>query len=251
MPLPNSFTSVTEATGAELDDNFAAVGALTVIPCTVSGTDTLTLAPLSNTPAISAYANHIRFSGIAVADNTGATTARIGALGALNVYKDSPAGPVALQGGEIITDCAFTLIYDSALNSGAGGWHLVSTPLNAFGGSVSGSLAAPLFKGGTVSSSLMLVGSSLSTLTNVLSTNATVAFTVVPAQTAQDQNVALANSALGDQIAVGVTTVPAGAMYSGHVPAAGTIALRLLNAGAASIAAFTVIARLTAIRTVG
>ena len=241
MALPVAFTGNTTPTGEELDQDLAALGALGTIPCGVSGTNTLTLTQNADTPTTNAYANYMRFSGIAVADNTGATTARIGALGALNVYKDTPAGPVALSGGEIITDCAFTLIYDSALNSGAGGWHLVSTPLSAYGGSVSGSLSTPR----------LLVGSSLATLTSLLSTNATVAFTVAPTQTEQDQNVTLAGVALGDQIAVGVTTVPAGAMYSGHVPAAGTVALRLLNAGAASIGAFTVIARLTALRMVG
>lgn len=264
MALPYLFANVTAATGPQLDADFAAVGALTVIPCTVAGTNSLTLTPAANTPTINVYANYLRLSGIAAATNTAATSARYGALGLLNVYKDTAAGPVALAGGEIVQNCAFTLIYDSALNSGAGGWHLVSTPLSAFGGSVSGSLSAPtitatvisaasvagssLVSAGTLSGSLLNLGNA--TLTKILSTAATVSFTVAPTQTAQDQSVALANAALLDQIIVGVTAVPSGAAFSAYVPATGTVNLRLLNASAASIAAFSVVARLTALRTV-
>jgi hypothetical protein len=57
MALPTAFSNNTAPTGPELDGNFAAVGALTVIPCTVAGTNTLVLTPNANTPTINAYAN--------------------------------------------------------------------------------------------------------------------------------------------------------------------------------------------------
>jgi hypothetical protein len=65
---------------------------------------------------------------VAVASNSGATTARVGSLAVLPVYKDKSGGPTALAGGEIIIHNFVTLIYDAALNSGGGGFHLM-TPL--------------------------------------------------------------------------------------------------------------------------
>jgi hypothetical protein len=67
----------------------------------------------------------MQFTGVATASNTGGVTAQIaGFVGTFPVYKDTSGGPVALVGGELILNCAFTLIYDQALNSNAGGFHL-------------------------------------------------------------------------------------------------------------------------------
>lgn len=277
MALPNSFSNNTAPTGPELDDNFSAVGALAVIPCTVAGTNTITMAANTNTPTINAYANYLRISGVAAATNTGPTTARLGALGALNVYRDTPAGPVALAGGEIVIGCAFTLVYDSALNTGTGGWHLVSvanalpytgvatnSTLSFVNGTLStliltgASLSAPTIvvtgpmSAATVSGSSLgtfaklMVGASAASLTRLLSGLGTIAYTVVPAQTAQDQTMALAGVQLGDSVALGYSVGQANAAFSGYVAAAGTVTVRCLNAGAASIAAFTLVTRATA-----
>lgn len=288
MALPNSFSNNTAPTGPELDDNFSAVGALAVIPCTVAGTNTITMAANSNTPTINAYANYLRISGVAAATNTGPTTARLGALGALNVYRDTPAGPVALAGGEIVIGCAFTLVYDSALNTGTGGWHLVSVAnalpytgvaTNSTLSFVNGTLSTLILTGASLSaptlivsgpaslaslnvsglasaatlagSSLgtfakLMVGASAASVTRILSGIGTLAFTVVPAATAQDQDMALAGVQLGDSIALGYTVGQTNALFGGYVPAAGTVAVRCLNGGAASLAAFTLVARATA-----
>ena len=74
MALPFAFTSVTSAHGSDLDSNFAAVGALGVIPGTVAGTNALVFTAAANTPTISAYANYLRFSFVAAGSNTAATT---------------------------------------------------------------------------------------------------------------------------------------------------------------------------------
>ena len=54
-----------------LDNNFTTFGALVQIPCSVAGTNTLTLtqnaAGLVPTPTISAYTTDMLFSGIAAA----------------------------------------------------------------------------------------------------------------------------------------------------------------------------------------
>ena len=127
MALPFAFTAVTTAHGSDLDNNFAAVGALGTIPGTVAEINAIVFTAGANTPTISAYANYLRFSFIAVGTNTAATTFRYGALAILNVYKDLAAGPTALAGGEIVIGNLVTLAYDLALNAGAGGFHLVSS----------------------------------------------------------------------------------------------------------------------------
>ena len=127
MALPYSFTSNTSPTGAQLDDDLAALGALTIIACAISGTNTLALAPNANTPTVSAYANYMTFVGRAAnANSTGGVTANVGAVGALNVYKDSAAGPAVLTGGEIQPFNLIVLIYDTALDGGSGGFHLLN-----------------------------------------------------------------------------------------------------------------------------
>jgi hypothetical protein len=144
MPLPTIFGVLVAATGGELDGNFAALGALTTIPCTAAGSNAITLTPASNTPTVSAYAQLQGYSGIAASSNTGATTAAVGSLPSLGVYKDGLSGPVALTGGEIVAGNFFVLTYDAALNAGAGGFHLAVnlpltyTPANANGSNASG-----------------------------------------------------------------------------------------------------------------
>jgi hypothetical protein len=130
MPLPTIFATLSNATGAQLDGNFSALGALTIVSGILAGTNTLVLTPGATTPTVAAYANYMAFSGIAAASNTAAVTLAVGSLAALAVYRDGPTGPVALVGGEIAIGNWFLAVYDSALNSGAGGFHLVyPTPL--------------------------------------------------------------------------------------------------------------------------
>lgn len=130
MSLPTTFAALTTATGQQLDNNFSALGALTPIPCSVSGTNAITMITALNTPSVPSYANYAVFSGVAAATNTGGTTVAVNSLSALTVYKDTVAGPVALSGGEIVAGNVLYLIYDSALNTGAGGFHLNSQPTN-------------------------------------------------------------------------------------------------------------------------
>jgi hypothetical protein len=130
MSLPTTFAALTTATGQQLDNNFSALGALTPIPCSVSGTNAITMITALNTPSVPSYANYAVFSGVAAATNTGGTTVAVNSLSALTVYKDTVAGPVALSGGEIVAGNVLYLIYDSALHTGAGGFHLNSQPTN-------------------------------------------------------------------------------------------------------------------------
>ena len=272
MALPNTFAAVTSATGAQLDANFNATGKIGALPCGVSGTNALTLTLSAGiTPSIAAYANYLQFSGIVVTTNTAAVTVQVGALAALNAYKDSPAGPIALSGGELIAGNAFTAIYDSALNSGVGGFHiytntgfaggtlsgslanitLSSGTLAAIGGSVGASLTSSVLSGNSLSviaqgASLtsLMVGASAATLTRMFSTLGTLTFTVTPANTVQDQNIILTGAQARDAVSLGLgPSVPSGAGFTGFCGTLGTVTVRLLNPTAASIAQATLTVR--------
>ncbi len=249
------FENSTTASAVALDNNFTTLGALVPIPCGVAGTNTLTLtqnaAGLVPTPAISAYTTNMLFTGIAAGTNTGAVTATVGAIGALNVYKDTAAGPVALTGGEIVANNAFSLRYDATLNSNVGGFHLISstavanTPINP--------------------SSIQIGGNS--TLTNLLSGNTpTLTFTAAPGWGSQDQafsvTAALASAlpAVGDFMAINPPSLAGpGISYQGYVStvaslssvaSVATIFVRQVNAASASLASNSGIFRWKAERSV-
>ena len=244
-----------------LDNNFVTLGAADTIACGIAGTNTLTLtqnaAGLVPSQTIAAYTNYMLFTGVASATNTGAVTATVGAVGALNVYKDTLAGPALLTGNEIIINNAISLRYDSTLNSGAGGFHLTSSTANT------SAAISP--------SSVQIAGNS--TLTNLLSGNSpTLTFTATPGWSSQDQTfsvtAALGNAgilpAIGDFVLVNPPSLgAAGIDFRGYIAGAGslslssvsvvsctTINIRLTNAASASLASNSGIYRYAAIRTV-
>lgn len=124
MALPYIFGAQTQPNLTWLDANFAAVGALTIIPCSLSGTNTITLTQASNTPTISAYSDYLCLSAVIAVDNTSAVNLQLGSLPLLPVYKDTTAGPVATASGNLQAGNYTVFVYDSTLNSGGGGFHV-------------------------------------------------------------------------------------------------------------------------------
>lgn len=242
MPLPVTFGPLASPINlSDLDLNFAAVGKLGTLPCTIAGADALTLTLALNTPTISAYSNYLRFAGIATQDNTTAVTAAVGALGALNVYKDSINGPVALFGGEIQAGSSIILTYDSALNSGNGGFHLQT--------------GSSVLKGETINPGALFFGSG-GTLSAMIPRNTTsltgvsLAFSIAAANSTTDVTSTLAGVSLGDYVIVAppVAAMTAGLQYSGWVPAAGSVNVRQLNATAGTIGTINGTFGITALR---
>jgi len=100
-------------------DNITA-GQLTGTSYTASGTNAIALTPTNNTPTPVAYANYNTYVFAAPATSTGPVTLQVGSLGYLNAYINGVQATTGqIQSGEIII-----AVYNSALNSGAGGFAL-------------------------------------------------------------------------------------------------------------------------------
>lgn len=219
----------------ELDQNFNAFAVLTPIPCSVSGTNALAMtqnaAGQAASGTIAAYENGLQICGVAAQTNSGAVTARLGALPILNVYKDSIAGPIALSGNEIIQACAFTLRYDAALNTNAGGWHLIANITN------SGNTISPALVRASVG--LQLGATTTPTLTGLIQGSGVLAFTAIVPNSAQDKTFTVAGLLASDGLAMAVPLPNSiGLTFSSYFAAGdatvGTVTVRCANVTAAS-----------------
>lgn len=252
-----SITQFQNATGplplAALDNNFVTVSAQAPIPCGVAGTNALVLTQSATgvvpTPTISAYVGNMSFSGIATGTNTGPVTATVGAVGVLNVYKDTLSGPQALTGKEIVAGNAFTLRYDAALNTGIGGFHLISS---------TSAVSTPI-----TPSSIQVNGNA--TLTNLLSGGVSLTFAATAGWASQDLTFTLAglppNIPLpGDFVQVNPPSLSGpGINYAGQVLSVGslssvasvsTVNIRLINSASASLGSNSGLYRWSALRSV-
>lgn len=236
----------------DLDQNFDAVFLLTPVPCSVAGTNTLTLtqnaAGQASSGVIAAYENGLQICGVAAQTNSGATTARLGTLPVLNVYKDSITGPVVLIGLEIVQACAFTLRYDAALNANAGGWHLIAN-ITTMGNTISPALVR-------ASVGVQLGATTSPTMTGLIQGGGTLAFTaLVPNQT-QDKTFTVTGLLSTDGIMMSTPLpVSTGLTFSSYFAAGdtvtGTVTVRCANVTAAStITPGTVTVGLKALRSV-
>jgi hypothetical protein len=202
MPISwTTFGPLTTSPMADLDQMFSQVAAQSYVPCIVAGTNTLTLTGTVTNFPLAAYGNYMMFCGPASAGNTGAVTAAYGALASLPVYKDGPNGPVPLQGGEFNTGDMVYLTYDSALNSGNGGFHIA----------ISGSARR-------------------------LSTSASVAFSITLGGGVNNQFVSLSGVSIGDVVMPGIfTPASVGIAFQAFCQVNNTITMQAMNYTGASI----------------
>lgn len=274
MTLPTTFAALTTATGADLDENFAALGAISIIPCGVTGTNALSLAPGADTPTVPAYGNYMQFSGIAAAANTGPILAGINTLPSLPVYKDTASGPVLLSGEEVQPGCLIVLTYDSALGA-SGGFHLQTginnssgTYLALTGGALTGGLsgtsltlsggasansfssgsfmsassvtAVSIAAAGRLSAGSVVIGGGTPIKAALSTTIASIVFTTILPQTSQDQSAVFAGLNLGDTLALGLPSLASvGLGFTAFASAAGTVTLRALNITANTVTGLT------------
>jgi len=254
------------ATPNELDANLLSLTYLAPVACTVAGTNALTLTPANPAAPLTAFQQNMQFTGIAAATNsTGATATVVGISGVLPIYNDTPTGPVALTGGEIVQLCAFTLRYDLALNGGGGGFHLQTgssqfitqsisvAALIARNASISGvasigtvnvaggiatlsslSVASLLGANASVSGIISAASISFAGLNALIRLNSTLAsisqVTLTPFAFTQT-TVALTGAAINDMIFVGeVGTLAFGSVsLRGYVAAAGSVIVSMQN----------------------
>ena len=148
MALPTTFGTLTSTSGslALLDGNFNALGALVTVIGTVTGTNAIAFTQATNNPAIASYANYMRFGFVAANTSTGTVTFKVNSLAALNLY--GPDGVTQIGSGGIVTTVYYEVVYNSALNSGAGGFQLVSAATSNV------TVPVPVSQGGTGDTSL-------------------------------------------------------------------------------------------------
>jgi hypothetical protein len=174
---------------------FSQVAAQSEVPVSISGTNTLALAGVVTGFSLAAYYDYMIFSGVAVSANTGATQAAYGGLAALPVYKDESAGPVLLSGQEIQPNNLISLIYDAALNSGGGGFHLRAN-----------------------------------TAPGALSNSASIVFPALAPGASNDQPITIFGISPGDCIALGYPSAPtSGIGYTGFAGGSTIVTVRAFN----------------------
>lgn len=105
-----------------LDTQFGNVAQWSIVGCTATGTNVVTLTPILSGYTGPAYANFVAYSFIAANSSSGAVTLKVGSLAALNVYKSD--GTTQIGSGDIVAAQTYRVFYNGALNSSAGGWYL-------------------------------------------------------------------------------------------------------------------------------
>lgn len=230
MSLPYQFANVSTLATPQLDANFAALGALTPIPCAFAGSNSLTLTPLSNTPTLTAYANYMQFTGICANTNTDTAVAAVGGLGAVPIFKDGVNGPEPLTGGEMVSSTSVLLMYDSSLNSNNGGFHLLNQlPLGAAGGSVFGPAD---FVGGVTFGT----ESTQATVTSLVAITQSISWPALNPNFSSVAVVPFAGVSIGDMVQIGpMVSVPVGVFFWGWVSSIGTVSMIASNNTAATI----------------
>lgn len=136
--LPNIFANQSgNVSASELDNNYNAVDFMGITQCTATGTNSIVLAQNANQTAVSSYSNYQQFSFAAAGTSTGSVTVNVNSIGALTLYL--PDSVTAADSGSIVANRFYVIAYNSALNSGSGGFVIVSSGFSSSNGTVNGS----------------------------------------------------------------------------------------------------------------
>lgn len=120
------------------DQSLGDMGLLGAIPCSATGTNAIVLTPLTAayTPNILAYSNYLLFSFVAPASSTGSVTVQLSIAGvtlaALPLYKNDGASQAGAN--DVLNKVLYVVGYNSALNSGVGGFQQLTTSQQTAGG---------------------------------------------------------------------------------------------------------------------
>ncbi len=123
MALPHTFANETSPGMKELDDNFAVLAIMGTTFCTTTGTNTITIAPVANQPTVAAYVNQQLFGFTAAATSNGSVSLQVGSLASLPLYL---IGGAQAGSGDVTNGTPYIIEYLTALNSGGGGFQIIS-----------------------------------------------------------------------------------------------------------------------------
>lgn len=125
MAWPFTFATATSPLQASVwDTMFAAVAAVTAIPCNATGVNVISLTPMTNAPSLASYGGLQLFSFLAPATTTASVRAVFMSLPQLNVYNLDGLTQTGAAG--IIGGSPYMLMYSAALNAGVGGFYLLN-----------------------------------------------------------------------------------------------------------------------------
>jgi hypothetical protein len=115
------------------DQSLADMGSLGIIPCTAAGTNAIVLTPTGTvfSPNVTTPNALQVFSFLAAASSTASVTLQVGSTAALKLYRAD--GITQIGSGEIQSGWYYTAAYNSALNSGAGGFQLAGSSAGSSG----------------------------------------------------------------------------------------------------------------------
>ena len=120
----NQFASLTNPTLPNLDADFIGVANTLVVPCTASGTNAVTLTPVASTVTVSGYTDKDQYTFDAPATSTGVMTMQVGVLGLLKLFK--AGGTTQATAGDVVLVQFYQVAYQATLDTGAGGFVIVS-----------------------------------------------------------------------------------------------------------------------------
>lgn len=141
MALPFIFaTEGGNQASSQLDANYNAVAAMACVSCTAAGTNSILLTPQASQPNVSAYANYQLFSFKAPSTSSGSVSLNVNSVGAQNLYL--PGGVTQATTGNIVSGYFYIVAYDSALNSGVGGFVIVSNNITGTPSTITNSLGS-------------------------------------------------------------------------------------------------------------